>query len=82
MKIKAWVGVKFLQLNFGFALQEQGEITCKEKLSAVTCSGTGQGLELGQSTLLCRAESLLQPLLNQKCIEKPRTKQNVKSWLP
>jgi hypothetical protein len=39
MKNKAWLGVKFL--NFGFALQEQGEITCKEKLSAVTCSGTG-----------------------------------------
>ena len=69
MKNKAWLGVKFL--NFGFALQEQGEITCKEKLSAVTLSSDlGQGLEFGQS-LLCRAESLLcQPLLTIRSAQK------------
>ncbi len=84
MKIKAWLGVKFL--NFGFALTPRalhgGRERSPAKRSCLQSPALGQGLELGQCTLLCRAESLLQPLLNQECTEKPRTKQSVKSWLP
>ena len=63
------------------ALHSKSRERSPAKRSCLQSPALGQGLELGQC-LLCRAESLLQSLLNQECTEKPRTKQNVKSWLP